>query len=156
MSVIDLSQNVINAVVAHVLRSGRAPRVVLGTSNDDLRISLGEELRSRGFDVLEIAHARTLHGALLRTLDNPVEHAVDLFVVDSTLDGCSPLHAIAYARRKGLAVATILLAEEEDFARGESQRLALHICSRDFAAETIDRSLLRVLRQRWTEHPVAA
>lgn len=156
MSVLDLSQHVINAVVAYVLRWGRAPRVVLASSNDDLRVSLGEELRSRGFDVLEAAHARTLHGALLRSLEKPSEHAVDLFVVDTALDGCSPLHAIAYARRKGLNVSTILLADEEEYARTESSRLELQICSRDFAVETIDRSLLRVMRQGWTERPVAA
>ena len=155
MSVIDLSQNVINAVVAYVLRWNRPPRLVLATSDDDLRVSLGDELRSRGFEVLEAAHARTLHGALLRSLENPGEHAVDLFVVDSSLDGCSPLHAIAYARRKGLDAATILLADEEDFARTESMRLGLQICSRDFAAETIDRSLLRVLRQDWSQRTAA-
>lgn len=155
MSVIDLSQHVINAVVAYVLRWNRPPRVVLATSNDDLRVSLGDELRSRGFEVREAAHAQTLHGALLLALDNPGEHGVDLFVVDSELDGCSPLHAIAYARRKGLNAATILLAEEEDYARSESMRLDLQICSRDFAPETIDRSLLRVLRQGFSERRAA-
>lgn len=156
MSVIDLSQHVINAVVAYVLRWGRAPRVVLATSNDDLRVGLAEELRSRGFDVLEAAHARTLHGALLRALEKPNDHTIDLLVVDSTLDGCSPLHAISYARRRGLEASAILLADEEEHARGESSRLDLQICSRDFAVETIDRSLLRVMRKGWTERPVAA
>lgn len=156
MSVIDLSQHVINAVVAYVLRFGRAPRVVLGTSNDDLRVTLAEELRTRGFEVLEAAHARTLHGALLRALDKPAEYAIDLVVVDSTLDGCSPLHALSYARRKGLDTSAILLADEDDHARVESSRLELQICSRDFAVETIDRCLLRVMRKGWTERPVAA
>lgn len=156
MSVIDLSQHVINSVVAYVLRFGRAPRVVLATSNDDLRVGLAEELRSRGFEVLEAAHARTLHGALLRAIDKANDHFIDLLVVDSALDGCSPLHAISYARRKGLQAATILLADEEEYARSESSPLNLQICSRDFAVETIDRSLLRVMRQGWTERPVAA
>lgn len=156
MSVIDLSQHVINAVVAYVLRFGRAPRVVLSTSNDDLRVTLAEELRTRGFEVLEAAHARTLHGALLRALDRPAEYAIDLVVVDSTLDGCSPLHALSYARRRGLDASAILLADEEDHARVESSRLELQICSRDFAVETIDRCLLRVMRKGWTERPVAA
>jgi CheY-like chemotaxis protein len=156
MSVIDLSQHVINAVVAHVLRNGRPPRVVLGTSNDDLRLTLAEELRTRGFEVLEAAHVRTLHGALLRALEKPSEHALDLVVVDSTIDGCSPLHALSYARRKGLDASAILLADEDDHARAEAPRLGMQICSRAFAAETIDRNLLRVLRKGWTERPVAA
>jgi len=153
---LDLSQHVVNAVVAYVLRWGRAPRVVLATSNDDLRVDLGEELRTRGFEVIEAAHARTLHAALLRSLQTPEQHGVDLFVVDNDLDGCSPLHAIGYARQKGACPATVLLTEEDDHARTESTRYDLVMCSREHALEGIDRALLRVLRKRWSERPVAA
>jgi hypothetical protein len=152
----DLSQHVINAVVAYVLSWGRAPRVVLATSDDDLRVELGEELRTRGFEVIETAHARTLHAALLRAMQAPAQHAVDLFVVDNTLDGCSPLHAIGYARQRGAAPATVLLTEEDDHARTESSRMDLVLCSREHAIDGIDRALLRVLGKRWSERPVAA
>jgi CheY-like chemotaxis protein len=153
---VDLSQDVINAVVEYFFRWGRAPRVVIATSNDDLRVDLGDELRARGFDVVEAAHARTLHAALLRSMNTPEQHAVDLFVVDNDLDGCSPLHAIGYARQQGFSPATVLLTEEDDLARIESTRMDLAMCSREHALAGIDRALLRVLTKRWSERPVAA
>jgi len=153
---VDQSQDVINAVVEYFFRWGRAPRVVLATSNDDLRVELAEELRTRGFEIIEAAHARTLHAALLRAMQTPEQHGVDLFVVDNALDGCSPLHAIGYARQKGYAPATVLLTEEDDHARTESTRMDLAICSVEHALASIDRALLRVLCERWSERPVAA
>lgn len=153
---LDLSQDVINAVVEYFFRWGRAPRVAVATSNDDLRVDLADELRTRGFDVVEAAHARTLHAALLRAMSTPDQHGVDLFVVDSELDGCSPLHAIGYARQQGFCPATVLLAEDDDLARTESTRLDLAMCSREHAIDGIDRALLRVLGKRWSERPVAA
>lgn len=152
----NLSQHVIHAVVEFVFRWERAPRVVLATSNDDLRVELGDELRARGFEVVEAAHARTLHAALLRSMQTPEQHGVDLFIVDNALDGCSPLHAIGYARQKGACPATVLLTEEDHHARTESTRYDLVMCSREHALEGIDRALLRVLRKRWSERPVAA
>ncbi len=152
----DLSQDVIDAVFSYVLTYGRAPRVVLATSNDDLRVDLGEELRSRGFEVIEAAHARTLHAALLRAMKTPEQHGVDLFVLDDALDGCSPLHAIGYARSLGESPATVLIAEDDAHARTEATRMDLAICSRDQAIDGIDRALLRVLGKRWSERPVAA
>ncbi|MBI2391934.1 MAG: hypothetical protein HYV09_20250 [Deltaproteobacteria bacterium] len=155
---LDLSQHVhlIEAVVAYAIRWGRPPRVVLGVSNDDLRVDLGDELRARGFDVVEAAHAQTLHGALLRSMATPELHAVDLFVVDAALDGCSPLHAMGYARQHGVTAPTILLSEENEHAPDEAARLDLERCARSRAIESIDRVLLRVLRRRWSERPVAA
>jgi len=153
---LDLSQHVINAVVAYVLRWGRPPRAVLAVSDDDLRLSLFDELRARGFEVLEAAHARPLHAALVHALSWPATHGVDLFVADAALQGCSPLHAFGYARTRGLTTPAILLTEESDPQKTEADRLALDLCSRLHAMVAIDRTLLRVLRRRWSERPVAA
>lgn len=153
---LDASQDVVDAVVEFFFCWGRAPRVVVATSDDDLRIDLADELRARGFDVVEAAHARTLHAALLRAMSAPDAHAVDLLVVDAALDGCSPLHAIGYARQRGLSAAAVLLAAEDDPACAESPRLDLGICSRERARSGIDRALSRVLRERWSAAAVAA
>lgn len=152
----DLSQHVIQAVVAYAIRWGRPPRVVLAVSNDDLRVDLGDELRARGFDVIEAAHAQTLHGALMRSMTSPELHAVDLFIVDAALDGCSPLHAIGYARQRGVTAPTVLISEEDEHAPDEAARLDLETCARSGAIESIDRVLLRLLPRRWSERPVAA
>lgn len=153
---LDLSQHVINAVVAYVLRWGRPPRVVLAVSDDDLRFGLADELRVRGFDVIEAIDARTLHAALGRALTWPMTQSVDLFIADAALEGCSPLHAFGYLRTRRLATPAILLTEESDPRRTEADRLDLDLCSRTHAIEAIDRTLLRVLRRRWSERPVAA
>jgi hypothetical protein len=155
--VLDLSPHVVNAVVAHVLRWKRAPRVLLAISDDDLRTDLADDLRVRGLGVLVAAHAPMLHGALLRAIATPEQHTIDLFVVDAALDGCSPLHAIGYARQRGIKAAAILLGEEDERVRREAAQLDLIPCAREHALAVIDRELLRLLRRRWSsERPAAA
>ncbi|MBI2395912.1 MAG: hypothetical protein HYV09_40485 [Deltaproteobacteria bacterium] len=152
---LDLSQHVINAVVAHVLRWGRPPRAVLAVTDEELRGHLGEELRARGLEVLEAEHARTLHTAVRCALTWPKTESIDLFVLDAELEGCSPLHAIAFARSRNLASPAILLTDESDPLSG-ADVAGLDLCSRTHACEAIDRSLLRALRRRWSERPAAA
>lgn len=153
---LDLSQHVINAVVAHVLRWGRPPRAVLAVSDEELRRRVGEELRARGFEVVEAEHARTLHTAVRCALTWPATEGIDLFVVDAELAGCSPLHAIGFARSRKLASPAILLTDECDAHRRCAEVSGLDFCSRAHACEAIDRTLLRALRRRWSERPAAA
>lgn len=156
MRVEGLSQHVINAVVAHILRWGRPPRAVLAISDAPLRRMLHAELRARGFEVVEAAHAHTLHAAVRCALTWPATQSIDLFIVEDALEGCSPLHAIGFARSRNLTTAAILLTENAEPHRDEVERLALDFCSRAFALEGIDRTLLRALRRRWSERPAAA
>lgn len=152
----DLSPLVIDAVDDYVRRWGRAPRVVLAVSDARLRGALEAELLDRGFAVTEAAHARALNAAVQRAVEWPATYGVDMFVADAALEGCSPLHAFGYARAHGLTAPAILLTEESDPRRTEADRLDLDLCSRTHAMEAIDRTLLKVLRRRWSEHPVAA
>src|SRR5438876_11511590 len=63
----DPAQPVINAVVAHVLRWGRAPRVLLAVSegeSGEIGGPLIAELRRRELDVVVATHARAMHAGL--------------------------------------------------------------------------------------------
>lgn len=151
----DLSQHVVNAVVAHVLRWQRPPRVLIAASERWVRLLLGSELRDRGLDVVELEGARALHAELVSVVSATPGHPCDVLVVDARLTGCSPLHAIAYARSRGMHAPVVLLADDRDPAmQHEAGMLDLDLCPQGPAAfEAIDRALLRALRRRWSERP---
>ena len=146
---LDMSQHVMNAVFAFRLRWARRPRVVLAITDDDLRSTLADELRHRGFSVVEAAHARGLHAAVRLALDEPEAEGIELFVAESVLAGCSPHHALGFARSCNLVAPAVVIGDKT----GHDE---LDPCPRAHALDVIDRTALRALRRRWSERPVAA
>lgn len=124
-------------------------RALLAVSHDDDRFLLAGELRRHGYDVVEVIDARGLHAALGRALTWPLTQSIDLFVVDASLDGASPLHALSYARTRGIDVSAILLTDESDPRRTEADRLDLGLCSRTHALEALEHALLCAMDRHW-------
>jgi CheY-like chemotaxis protein len=148
------SQSVVNAVVAFRLRHRRPPRLLLVESNAVLRRELASELLRRGLHVVELANARALHAELVRSFADAEGRPIDVVVADAKLPDCSPLHALAYARRRGLRSTAVLLTDANDVgAREEAHELGLHLCARANPLESIDHALLRALRRLWSESP---
>jgi hypothetical protein len=151
----DPAQPVINAVVAHVLRWGRAPRVLVALS-EKAGETLVAELRRRELDVVAVTHARDLHEALRAHFEDP-DRGVDLLITSADLPGCAPYHAIAWARRRGFGAAVIVGASPMDpVARREASEVAMDVVPRSLLLPAIDRTLLRSLRKLWSERPSVA
>lgn len=152
----DLAQPVINAVVAHVLRWGRPPCVVLATSDDALEIVIASELLRRGFEVRKARHASQLHEAVLAACEDPA-HGIDLLIADAQLAGCAPYHAIGFARGQRLRFPVVVVAAHDDeVARRESERQRVDLTTPATAIAAIDRAMLRELRRLFvTERPPA-
>ncbi|MGZ3418609.1 MAG: hypothetical protein ACXWUG_06825 [Polyangiales bacterium] len=149
----DPAQPVINAVVAHVLRWGRAPRILVAMKEADALVA---ELRRRELEVVVVEHARDMHEAL-RAHFSESDGTVDMLVTSADLRGCAPYHAIAWARRSGFTGPILVAASPMDvIARQEATEVAFDIAPRSLLLPSIDRTLLRSLRKIWSERPSAA
>jgi hypothetical protein len=156
----DPAQPVINAVVAHVLRWGRAPRALLAVSEvgESLEISnaLAAELRRRELDIVVASHAREMHAGLRAHFRDP-ERSIDLLVAMSDLPGCAPYHAVAWARRSGFTAPVIIAASPMDpVAYREASEVSFDVVPKSLLLPSIDRTLLRALRRIWSERPSVA
>lgn len=150
----DPAQPVINAVVAHVLRWGSAPRVLVAMGEGKVAQALVAELQRRELDVVAVSHAREMHAMLHGHFDGG--DTIDMLVTSADLPGCAPYHAIAWARRRGFAGPVIVSASPMDpIARRESAEVAMDVVPKTLVLPTIDRTILRALR-RVSERPSVA
>jgi hypothetical protein len=152
----DPAQPVINAVVAHVLRWGSAPRVLVATGGGPAADALVAELRRRELDVVAVTHAREMH-AMLRGHFEGGDQTIDLLITSADLPGCAPYHAIAWARRQGFSSPVIVGASPLDpVARRESAEVAMDVVPNALLLPSVDRTLLRSLRRLWSDRPSVA
>lgn len=138
---ISLSQPLGAQIHGHIVRTGFPPSIVVASGDDSLRVMLCGRLRDRGCDVLEVRDAATFHALVVEGT------SCDLFLLDESLEGCSPLHGFGYARRHGLRAPAIAVVRiEDDHARTEARRLELLLSSRSVVLGSLDRLLLTALR----------
>ncbi len=107
-------------------------RVLLAISDDDVRESLADAFVARGVGVLAIAHARTLHTAVRRAVEEG-RGGFDLVIADAALDGCSPLHALSWARTRGFTARVVIVAPVGGHVDADSDRVDAFVCSAEQA-----------------------
>lgn len=97
-------------------------RVLVAISDDDLRAEVADAWTARGVHVVAIAHARTLHAAVRKAVEADPE-PFDLVVAEPCLDGCSPLHALSWARRQGFTARAILVGPRRTHVDADGDRV---------------------------------
>jgi len=97
-------------------------KVLVAVSDDDLREALADALHAQGAHVVAIAHAQTLHAAIRRAVEIGAP-TFDLVIADAALDGCSPLHALSWARRQGFTARVVVVGPRRTHVDVDSDRV---------------------------------
>lgn len=98
-------------------------RVLVAISDDDLRAEVVDAWAGRGVHVVAIAHARTLHAAVRQAVEAEGAPGFDLVVAEPCLDGCSPLHALSWARRQGFSARVVLVGPRRTHVDADGDRV---------------------------------
>ncbi|MBL8721384.1 MAG: response regulator [Myxococcales bacterium] len=103
-------------------------KVLVAVSDDDVREDLADALHARGAHVIAIGHAQTLHAAIRRAVEVG-EPTFDLVIADARLDGCSPLHALSWARRQGFTARVVVVGPRRTHVDADSDRVDAFVAS---------------------------